>query len=249
MTATEHVTQLGQALWDQKWWIVSALTIYGIIRLLKAFPKVAEKIPPNARPLVALGLGLLSAGLNDIVMGTPWQTALINGVVTAALTVFGHEVIIERLRNGRELFEPKEPPSGDDDGTGTTGDSPEASTDGPKVPGFKRARTLILALGGYALILVAGLGVPHLVAGCASKRQAVSTVDVLTTQTPILCAALVPLYPDAALIEACEITEKVAPVVRDLFWEIIRSRRKEASKVGAPAVVPPPPVVRPWRPE
>ena len=53
--------------------------------------------------VIGVGLGLVSGVLEAVLAGTPWHAALMGGVASAAVATFGHGVIIEALRNGREL--------------------------------------------------------------------------------------------------------------------------------------------------
>lgn len=89
----------------EQWVGLGALFIALLVRLLKsaAVPPPLDHIPSKARPLVALLLGIVSGALDKIVTGTPWKMALLGGLVSSALAVLGHDVVIEYLRKGREL--------------------------------------------------------------------------------------------------------------------------------------------------
>lgn len=86
------------------WPVLGALVIGLLVRLLKsaAVPAPFDRIPPKARPLVALVLGCAQAAIESITAGTPWKTALTNGIVAAFSAVFAHDVLIEWLRAGKE---------------------------------------------------------------------------------------------------------------------------------------------------
>lgn len=94
------------------WPALSAVVIGILVRLFKSpsVPAPLDRIPPKARPLVALVLGVASGCLEAVVAGTPWQKALAGGLVAAALAVFGHQLVIEGARDGREIGEPKPEP-------------------------------------------------------------------------------------------------------------------------------------------
>ncbi len=94
------------------WPALSAVAIGLLVRALKS-PKVPpplDRIPARARPLVALLLGIASGALEAVVAGTPWQKAVIGGVIAAAVAIASHQLVIEGARGGRELGEPKPPP-------------------------------------------------------------------------------------------------------------------------------------------
>lgn len=109
----QDIEILLQLLNDRKWVGASAVLIWAIVRLLKmpSCPWPFSKIPTKARPLVAVVLGIMAGSLDLIVNGTSWQSALINGVVSSAIAVFGHEIFVEWLNKGKEPFaEPKNLP-------------------------------------------------------------------------------------------------------------------------------------------
>jgi hypothetical protein len=96
-----------------RWIPLAALVIHGLTRALKSdrVPAPLDRIPPAARPGVALGLGALAGVLDHVTGGTPWGTALLAGLLAAALAMSGHDVGIEWLRGGREIgLPPDEPP-------------------------------------------------------------------------------------------------------------------------------------------
>src|SRR5690348_11552401 len=89
----------------EQWVGLGALVIALVVRLLKseAVPPPFDRIPAKARPVVAVVLGVFSGALDKVVTGTPWRMALVGGLVSSALAVLGHDVVIEWLRKGREL--------------------------------------------------------------------------------------------------------------------------------------------------
>lgn len=89
------------------WPVVGGAIIGMIVRLLKSerVPTPFDKIPPKLRPLFALALGALQAPIETIVSGTPWPTALVNGLLAAAFAVFAHQTVIEGLRDGKEVLQ------------------------------------------------------------------------------------------------------------------------------------------------
>lgn len=110
MSEIEVLVKLVQ---ERKWVAASAVLIWAVVRLLKLpnVPWPFSKIPTRARSLVAIVLGIAAGSLDAIVNGTGWQAALINGLVSAAMAVLGHEIFVEWLRGGKEPFsKPKSGP-------------------------------------------------------------------------------------------------------------------------------------------
>jgi hypothetical protein len=104
----ETFSQLVQLATDHKWLAASILTINLLVRLLKSpsVPAPLDKIPPNARPLLALLFGLVSGVLQHMAVGVPWRPALEQGLAAAALAVFLHQLGVEGALGGREPFAP-----------------------------------------------------------------------------------------------------------------------------------------------
>lgn len=94
------------------WVVLWATGIGFVVRLLKSekVPAPFDRIPPKARPLVALFLGQFSAAIVAAALpGVTWQQAAIAGLWSAALAVFGHDVLIEYLRAGKEPLQTTPP--------------------------------------------------------------------------------------------------------------------------------------------
>ncbi len=89
----------------EAWIPLCALLIGVLVRLLKSprVPGWLGNIPHKMRPMLAVVLGVLSSGLDRVAHGTPWRTALISGLLSAAVAVLAHDVVVEGLRGGREF--------------------------------------------------------------------------------------------------------------------------------------------------
>ncbi len=96
-----------------RWWmlaaVIGAVAIGGIIRILKSpapFPTWLEwmKIPARARPWVATLLGIVGGALSAAIAGQPVLPAVLTGVMSAFTAIAGHEMVVESLRGGVELF-------------------------------------------------------------------------------------------------------------------------------------------------
>lgn len=86
--------------------VLTAALIGLVVRALKAGSTVwpLSVIPPKARPLVAVLLGLAAGALDSVATGTPWRAALLEGLTSGALAVVGHQLGVEWLAGGREPF-------------------------------------------------------------------------------------------------------------------------------------------------
>lgn len=95
------------ALIDARAWVPLAAVLVGaIVRLTKMGP-LSERIPPAARPWIALGLGLVSGVLEAVLAGTPAAVAIAGGLISGTLAIAGHDTLVESLRKGKELGAPK----------------------------------------------------------------------------------------------------------------------------------------------
>jgi hypothetical protein len=101
------------ALQQHKWMIAGATGIYLLVAFLKqgwAGAKLQALLPPRAIPFVAPLLGILAVASAELVGGTTWPTALLDGVGAGVLAVFGHQAIVEGARAGKEIVPEKPGP-------------------------------------------------------------------------------------------------------------------------------------------
>lgn len=82
---------------------LSALAINIAVRLVKGDTPLPF-IGPKARPFLAIGLGAAQGTIESIALGTPWQTALSKGLAAGGVAIVLHELGIESLRDGKEIF-------------------------------------------------------------------------------------------------------------------------------------------------
>ncbi len=83
---------------------IASISIHLIVRLLKA-GKLGEKIPSAYRPWIVAILGGIAVAVDALALGTEWKQAVFNGVMSAAMAAFGHDLVIESLRGGKEIGE------------------------------------------------------------------------------------------------------------------------------------------------
>lgn len=108
MQPSEFFSQAYAPFIAHAWWALAALAIGAVVRLLKddqPLPVVgAFTLPPQYRGWAALVLGLISGVIQAIATGTPWFTAILQGLGAGAAAITGHQTIVEGMRGGREFF-------------------------------------------------------------------------------------------------------------------------------------------------
>lgn len=141
-----------------QWWAVASVVVGLLVRYSKS-DTFGPVVPARYRPALALGLGVLSACLEKIASGAPWAYTLVGGVLSAAVAVLGHGLIVDGVRGGVELPVP-----------GAIAPSPAAPS-----RGFVLGEVLPMIAGAViAVTLLAGA----LHCGPSSKVNAVVPHDV-----------------------------------------------------------------------
>lgn len=95
------LAQLLDAIKAHAWPIVAAIVVGFLVRLVKS-DKIPIDVPPRFRPLLAVGLGVVSAICEAVIMGTPVVQAAIGGLASAIAAIGGHDVLIEAIFGGKE---------------------------------------------------------------------------------------------------------------------------------------------------
>lgn len=108
---SNQISELVAIALNHQWLLFTAALIGLVVRLLKLphIPPPLDQLPAKARPLIALALGFVAAGLQHVAAGVPWRQALAEGLVAALAAICGHDIVIEWLRGGRELGAPSAP--------------------------------------------------------------------------------------------------------------------------------------------
>jgi len=110
--STTVVVDSAISLVRSKAWIPLASLLIGLfVRLSKTDAAVAwfpVNLRPKVRPYVALAGGILT-GVAAGLVGGSWLSALTGGVVAGMLAITAHDVVVESIRNGREIGTPKTP--------------------------------------------------------------------------------------------------------------------------------------------
>jgi hypothetical protein len=103
--------QLVQAWQGKQYVVVGAFVVGVIIAASKSGwlgTWLATKVPPQARPFLAVVVGILTVSATEMKAGVEWKTALLHAIFAAATAVLGHQMVVEGLRNGKEIM-PKGP--------------------------------------------------------------------------------------------------------------------------------------------
>jgi hypothetical protein len=135
------------------------------------------KIPSNKRPYVIFVLGQASAVLDRITRGTRWQDAVLGGLVASALAAFGHDIFIEGVRGGQEVFGP----------------DPKASTQKDRQPSDpppsgvgKGASGAAFAFAGFVFARLLVFASFFALTGCGVGAKACAVIDVAETSCNVL---------------------------------------------------------------
>lgn len=161
MDINELVAMLG----EHRWVAACALVIGAIVRVLKSDTPLPFTVPAKWRGWLAIGLGIVAGALEAVAGGTPWARALAEGLTAALIAITGHELGVESLRGGKELF------ARQDDGEG---EPPRAIERAARITGG-----MVLAFFVTVLSLGALQGCGYGAATCGAIDVAKTACDVL----------------------------------------------------------------------
>lgn len=77
-----------------KQWVGAAALVVGLLVRLSKDDTVLPTVPKRLRSLLSIVLGAASGGLNAVVTGTPWQTALAQGVTAGLVAILGDSLLV-----------------------------------------------------------------------------------------------------------------------------------------------------------
>lgn len=133
-------------------WIPLAAVVLGLlIRIMKSDTAVRWfpiEISPRWRAWFSFGGGLVYGILHKVATGGTWGEAIVGGFLAGGGPIVGHELVVNALRNGRDLGMKKEdapPPS-------QAPRQPVISIRPPSMPTFMLLLVLGLALAGCGLL-------------------------------------------------------------------------------------------------
>ena len=105
-----NLNQLIADIAARKWILVAAILVGAVVALMRqgyASAWIAKKLPPAALPYLAVGLGMIGMSAAEVAAGKPLGQAVIDGVQSGILAVFGHETLVEGMRGGKEIIPEK----------------------------------------------------------------------------------------------------------------------------------------------
>jgi len=159
--------------WGLLTWLVVSVVAGGLVRLCKSDSPIPalQQIPPAWRARLAYVFALCAAAATKLASGMSWQTVVTLALAGGSTAMAGHELLIEGLRGGRELFGPPRGPS-------SSSKTSSRSMMGSPPP-------LALLRVGLAFLVAAAL----LLAGCTPSQA--GTAGTLTVDTGVLAACLI----------------------------------------------------------
>lgn len=83
---------------------LAVMLVVGLVKQGWLGAWVQARVPARYLPLLALGMSVLGVVAADIVAGKDWRQAVFDSIAAGATAVFGHQVIVEGARGGKELI-------------------------------------------------------------------------------------------------------------------------------------------------
>lgn len=102
-----------QLIRTHAWIPLVSLLAGAVIRISKNDAAVAWikfYIKPENRPLWAIAWAIVFAALDRLAVGGTWYDAIVGGLVAGCGAIAGHEIIVNKLRKGRDFGVKKPPP-------------------------------------------------------------------------------------------------------------------------------------------
>lgn len=130
------------------WVPIATLIVASLIRLAKSDRAVAwfpVAVSPKWRAWAALLLGVVLGVLQKLALGGSWVDAVGGGLSAGIAAITGHELVVESLRNGRDIGAPKPAPLAP--GTLRPPSPPPISLKPPPLPPLAMLALVALAVG------------------------------------------------------------------------------------------------------
>jgi hypothetical protein len=108
----DETTQAIELAKSGGWVPLASLVIVILVRLSKTDTAVAwfpVNLQPRIRGAAALVLGFAAGIAKGLASGGGWPAALTGGLVAGMLAITAHEVVVEGIREGRDIGSPKTP--------------------------------------------------------------------------------------------------------------------------------------------
>lgn len=91
---------------EHSWVVLSSIIVWGLVRVSKddrAVKWFPVEIAPLWRSWAALILGMAAAVIHKLWTHGPWPEVVPGGFSIGVLATYGHEIVIESLRKGRDI--------------------------------------------------------------------------------------------------------------------------------------------------
>lgn len=220
------------ALTAKNYVLFGALAVGLLVALMKQgwlSRALAEKLPAKALPVLSVALGALGVSAAEIAAGKPAKLALVHGVLSGVLAVFGHELVVEGARGGAEFVPERapEPPKGGGGGPyrepAEPAKEPESPKPAAKVVYVPRARSLAIAVGllaslGYFAGAFASMSQTAACNNPTVTQQVVNTIPPAAACVVDIVTAVNGTVDVADIIKECGVTaESVYAIVAELL--------------------------------
>lgn len=189
-------------------YVLLAFVIFTLVRLMKSDTKFPIDVPPAARKYVAVLLAAGGAVVEKLAMNVPLKQALIHGLTAWFFAEFGHKILVDDLRGGKELPFPflTIPGASPSPGKPTTIPPP------PKTPNIPPGVTSMLG----ALFLV------FVLTGCAKFFK---VADLLADKAA--CVVENQDLPKETIAIKCALEEP------ERYWDLLAQARAETKRAIA----------------
>lgn len=172
---TVTINTLVQLARANAWIPLLAVLVGGIIRIGKSDPAVARiplSIKPENRAVWAMAIAIVGAALDRLATGGTWYEAIAGGLVAGSGAIAGHEILVNRLRKGRDIGVKKTPPTPPADWV----DDSQRPPPGTMYPGSQ-----IITLA------IAALAVCGAIVSCAGAAKiACPVIDLASSLCPLI---------------------------------------------------------------
>jgi hypothetical protein len=101
------INALAAALAGKHWILVVALLVFAFVGAAKQgwlSLWIAQQLSPKMLPYIAMSLSFLGLVAGEVIAGKALEPALVDGLLSLPWASLLHELAIEGVRSGRELF-------------------------------------------------------------------------------------------------------------------------------------------------
>lgn len=188
-------------------YVLITLFVGFLVRLMKSDTKFPIDIPSGARKYVAAVLAALGATIEKMAMGVPTRDAMIHGLIAWAAADFGHKVVIDDIRGGKEIPIPLLMIPGAAPSPGKPPSIPPKKGPPSVPPGVT---SLIAAFVLFAFC--------NCLQACLPVKDPSKTKEQALTVIQLACIAANAFLPNQEeVMKVCQITKELGPQVADLI--------------------------------